>query len=225
MADILQVPSIRAYYVEAQPSMKTALAWIKHCDDNHNVCAKYRCQEGWYTLPSRVIDVGAPDSFTEPYLFVSNGQRAPYVCLSHCWSGTASTLIRTTKENLEAWKRQIPLAVLPRTFAEVVKITRAIKTRYLWIDSLRIVQDDIDDWQNEAAAMAFVYKNSYLTIAATALEDSSGGCFRPRKPFALLRRPQVEPTQPSHPSETLLLYPRSTQTLFDMLHAPLNTRG
>jgi len=205
--------------------MKTAVAWIEHCNEFHSICAKYRCQEGWHTLPSRVIDVGVPDSLSEPYLFVPNGQRAPYVCLSHCWGSTASTLIKTTKGNLEALKKQIPLAVLPRTFADAVRITRATNIRYLWIDSLCIVQDNTDDWQNEAAAMTSIYKNAYLTIAATASKDSSGGCFRPRRPFSLLRRPQRKPTQPSRPSETLLLYPNSIHTIYDILEAPLHTRG
>ncbi|KAL5331092.1 hypothetical protein ACEPPN_000621 [Leptodophora sp. 'Broadleaf-Isolate-01'] len=70
--------------------------------------------------------------------------------------------------------------------------------------------------------MASIYKNCFVTIAATASKDSKGGCFRPRKPFTLLRRPQVEP---SESSDTLLLYPDSMRTLEYMLNAPLNKRG
>jgi hypothetical protein len=133
-------------------------------------------------------------------------------------------LIKTDKDNLETWKIQIPLAVLPQTFADAVKITRAMNIQYLWIDSLCIVQDDMDDWQNEAALMATIYRNSYLTIAATASKDSSGGCFRPRKPFALVPA-EVEPTQHSHPSEASIFHVDSMHTVIGMLHAPLNKRG
>jgi hypothetical protein len=48
--------------------------------------------------------------------------------------------------------------------------------RYLWIDSLYIIQDDEDDWEFEAAGMAAVYSNAMLTFAATAAPDGSGGC-------------------------------------------------
>jgi hypothetical protein len=37
--------------------------------------------------------------------------------------------------------------------------------RYLWIDSLCIVQDDEKEWEVEAARMASIFENSYLTIA------------------------------------------------------------
>jgi hypothetical protein len=49
--------------------------------------------------------------------------------------------------------------------------------RYIWIDSLCIVQDDIDDWRAEGSKMASIYSASYLTIAATKSPDSAGGCF------------------------------------------------
>jgi hypothetical protein len=207
--------------------MKTTLAWIKNCDENHRICAKYRCEQ-WPTLPSRVIDVGTAVSLNElnePRLFVSNGQRAPYVCLSHCWGDTASGLIKTTKDNLELRKMQIPLDVLPKTFADAVKVARAMSIRYLWIDSICIVQDDMDDWEIQAAAMASIYKNAYVTIAATASKDSNGGCLRPRKPFVLLERPPVELKDPMPRSDIILLYPGSMHTIFNLIKAPLNTRG
>jgi hypothetical protein len=115
--------------------------------------------------------------------------------------------------------------LLPRTFADAVRIKRAMNIRYLWIDSLCIVQNDIVDWETEAAAMASIYGHSYFTIATTASKDSSEGCLRPRKPIALLPNPESEPTEPWHPSETLLVYPESTETLFGVLDAPLNTRS
>jgi hypothetical protein len=34
------------------------------------------------------------------------------------------------------------------------------------------------DWQHESSLMGSIYANSYLTIAATASVDGSGGCFR-----------------------------------------------
>ena len=40
-----------------------------------------------------------------------------------------------------------------------------------------IIQDDPEDWQNEAAAMAVIYSNSYLTIAAAEARDSRAGLY------------------------------------------------
>ncbi|KAK0743070.1 hypothetical protein B0T18DRAFT_174903 [Schizothecium vesticola] len=43
--------------------------------------------------------------------------------------------------------------------------------RWLWIDSLCIIQDDKDDWEAQAAAMAGIYENSSFTIAAHSKQD------------------------------------------------------
>lgn len=46
-------------------------------------------------------------------------------------------------------------------------------TRYIWIDSLCIVQDDAEDWEREAAKMALIFEAAYLTIAATAATNGT----------------------------------------------------
>lgn len=79
---------------------------------------------------------------------------------------------------------------LPKTFQEAIELPRFLNIRYLWIDSLCIVQDDLKDWERESAAMASVYSRSYLTISAAAAADCSHGlyCFpnsRPIGPYAL----------------------------------------
>jgi len=68
------------------------------------------------------------------------------------------------------------MCALPKTFQDAVKITQRIGKRYLWIDSLAIIQDDTQDWESEAAKMAVIYENSFLTIAATSSENCQGGC-------------------------------------------------
>lgn len=61
-------------------------------------------------------------------------------------------------------------------------MTRLLGIDYLWIDSLCIIQDDIDDWAKEASRMHSVYHNAYLTFAATGAADGSEGLFPPRRP-------------------------------------------
>jgi hypothetical protein len=68
------------------------------------------------------------------------------------------------------------MSALPKTFRDAVKITHRVGKRFLWIDSLAIIQDDTKDWEFEAAQMAAIYENSFLTIAATTSENCEGGC-------------------------------------------------
>lgn len=67
---------------------------------------------------------------------------------------------------------------LPKTFQDAVHLARVLEVRYLWIDALCIVQDDVEDWKAEAGRMAEIYANSHLTISATASKDPTGGLFR-----------------------------------------------
>ncbi|TGO11283.1 hypothetical protein BTUL_0113g00130 [Botrytis tulipae] len=78
-------------------------------------------------------------------------------------------------------KERIEWSNLPKTFQDAIEIFRALGVRYMWIDSLCIVQNDSNDWEKEAVLMADIYTNSYLNIAATAAKDSTAGCFNDRE--------------------------------------------
>lgn len=77
----------------------------------------------------------------------------------------------------------INLDNLPLTFQHAILITRNLDYRYLWIDSLCIIQDDPSDWAFESGTMSRIYSNSVLTIAALWGNDSLSGCFVERNPL------------------------------------------
>jgi hypothetical protein len=52
-----------------------------------------------------------------------------------------------------------------------VSITRGLGINYLWMDTLCIIQDDVEDWEHEASKMDRVYQNSTLVIAASGAKD------------------------------------------------------
>jgi hypothetical protein len=95
--------------------------------------------------------------------------------LSHCW-GKVRFLTLTTK-NIAALQREIVLADLPATFQDAITFARYNGVDYLWIDSLCIIQDSVNDWQKESSLMESVYSNGFCNIAATEASDGSGGCF------------------------------------------------
>lgn len=111
------------------------------------------------------------------------GQKGPYIALSHCW-GTYQ-IIRTVTNNYTQHQQGIPLGSLTNTFRDAVKVTRMLGVKYLWIDSLCIIQDSSADWVAEAAKMGSVYQNSYLTVAAAYSPDGNGGCLRSAPPKSL----------------------------------------
>lgn len=93
---------------------------------------------------------------------------------------------RTTTSNISAFQHSIILQELPNTFRDAILVTRRLGFRFLWVDSLCIVQDSHEDWVREAASMHLYYKRSALTIAV----DSARG---DREGFLHLRRKNDPP--------------------------------
>ncbi|ORY16217.1 heterokaryon incompatibility, partial [Clohesyomyces aquaticus] len=60
---------------------------------------------------------------------------------------------------------------IPPTFQDAISTCRSLNFRFLWIDSLCIIQDDIDGWAEESSRMSGIYSNAALTIAAAAAKD------------------------------------------------------
>jgi hypothetical protein len=52
--------------------------------------------------------------------------------------------------------------------------------KYLWIDSLCIIQDDVEDWHIESGKMADIYSDAYLVIGANMSVDCNGGFLDPQ---------------------------------------------
>ena len=82
---------------------------------------------------------------------------------------------RTTKANIKDMQSGIPLEKLPQNFQDAIFTVRKLQLRFLWIDALCIIQDDLVDWAREAGRMNDVYGSAYLTIAATSAVSSTGG--------------------------------------------------
>lgn len=106
-----------------------------------------------------------------------------YVTLSHCWG--LKHFARLLEANRDDYiERGIPWTEICRNtnFRDAIRVARHLKVRYIWIDSLCIVQDspDREDWKHEAPLMHKVYRNSYCNIAASDSQDSDGGLFRLR---------------------------------------------
>jgi hypothetical protein len=126
------------------------------------------------TLPTRVLEIG--DTEDDIRLVVpTTGTLGVYACLSHCWGKTKT--IMATKSTEQALKHNIPWTALSKTFQEAIIVTRQLDIKYIWIDSLCILQDDRKDWHREAANMAAVYQNAFIVLAATRSKDGNGGIF------------------------------------------------
>jgi hypothetical protein len=155
--------------------------WLANCHFSHD-----QCRVGDFSdevldddpkLPTQVIDVGPKDGTLAPRLFISNGVGGRWIALSHCWGTELLRPLSTSKQNYSQHQKCIPLSSLPKTFHDAVLVARALDIRYLWIDSLCIIQDDENDKRRELPTMGRVYQHAHLTILAAEAMNCSDGLF------------------------------------------------
>ena len=163
---------------------------VEECDERHPRCRNARKDAKWY--PTRLIDVGvAGDTLGKDAAKLTvTAETVPagsYASLSHCWG--ASRIKTLERGSLESMKEEILVNELPKTFRDTIVVCRALNIRYVWIDSLCIIQDSYDDWQYEAQKMFDVYSNAYVTIAATSASNGQMGLFRERDSQAVGSEP------------------------------------
>jgi hypothetical protein len=107
-------------------------------------------------LPTRLIDVGLSCDETVHLWETGPSDGGEWIALSHRWGRRNFS---TTSENLQ---QHIG--------------------RYLWIDSLCIIQGDDGDFQTEAMRMADVYSGAYCVLAASCAADHYDGFLKARSP-------------------------------------------
>lgn len=139
-------------------------------------------------MPTRLLEVGDKDESTKLVIFDKLEPARPYATLSHVWGEGKHTVL--TKSTLESFKSSILPNTLPRCFQQAIFVARLLEIRYLWIDSLCIIQDSQNDWEAEAATMSSVYGNSILNIAMSSASQNTEGCFSQRD-VRELRVPEI----------------------------------
>ena len=108
-----------------------------------------------------------------------------YLTLSHRWGDHRILCLRT--DNIEEMRRRVLEPAISKTFREAMLVVKALGERYIWIDSLCIIQDSPNrsDWFEESAKMHAIYANAFCNISATGAFDGRDGCFFDRYPFCV----------------------------------------
>jgi hypothetical protein len=122
-------------------------------------------------LPTRLLDVGV-GACDDPRLVLSSeicaNVKAKYAALSYCWGSKedAKKQLRTEEASLERRREGIPCETMPSAIEDAVTLTRTVGLRYLWVDALCIVQDDMADWSRESGRMDSIYHHAFVTFYA-----------------------------------------------------------
>jgi serine/threonine protein kinase len=149
--------------------------FLRNCDANHPKCPPTKTAP----LPTRLIDLGTHETPTILIYETKPTDSLQYIALSHPWG--PGPHFCTFRNNLEEYKKHISFDKLPATFQHAVTTTRELGLRYLWIDSICIIQGPDGDFAQEAARMEDVFSSAYCMLAASSAKGQGDGFLTPRK--------------------------------------------
>lgn len=100
-----------------------------------------------------------------------------YMALSYVWgSRSFCRLMNSTCDSLsKVGSLADPKLALPRTIRDAVCLVKNLSERYLWVDSLCIVQDDEHDIRDQIENMGSIYANALVVVVAEQGEDAYFG--------------------------------------------------
>ncbi len=144
----------------SKESFSRALAWLETCNKDHKSCSRLVAGP----LPDRILDLCAIDvaSRVPIKLVDTKNEAAKFVALSYCWGRVQN--LTTTTGNIGDHRNGIRWSKLPKTFQDAITFTRRLKIRYLWIDSLCIIQDDKSDME-ETSVQDALYLRKFVRHA------------------------------------------------------------
>ncbi|KAG8214248.1 heterokaryon incompatibility protein-domain-containing protein [Butyriboletus roseoflavus] len=166
--------TIGGRYVSTQVNVQLLRAWLHQCESEHgDVCVpslRLPVERNGETgfQPTFVVDV------TQSCL-VDTPSHCRYVALSYVW-GIASAfrhLLENTRDLRK--KNSLHSFPIPATIRDAITLVRAIGERYLWVDSLCIIQDDSKMQQAEMMRMGSIYSKALFTIIAAAGDHANRG--------------------------------------------------
>lgn len=134
--------------------------WISTCETYHTESCCVSTSPS--TSLSYMID-------TISCCLVPARQEFRYVALSYVWGQTE--MIKTTKETLSALQEAGALGAnthlkIPQVIRNATALVSRLGERYLWVDSLCIIQDDQENLHRHIRHMASIYASALFTIVA-----------------------------------------------------------
>ncbi|KAH9482060.1 hypothetical protein JR316_0004155 [Psilocybe cubensis] len=162
-----------------EPSIDPGLVkkWITLCETQHGgSCTPRRgiirtSEEGVGVKVLRLVD-------TETNCIVEASGDPRYLALSYVW-GPGLPAIRLTKNTVKdlsgkgAFDRHRD--IIPKTIRDAIDLVHMIGERYLWVDSLCLIQDDEADMLDGINHMDLVYQCALATIIASHGEHCNAG--------------------------------------------------
>jgi hypothetical protein len=192
--------------------------WFQTCSESHEKCRELDHISPPF-VPRRLVEISTEDggnSFAWRLVHPTDIDNVQYLTLSHCWGSSGHESL--TRETRLAFSTFTNHSRLPKSSRHAFLVTFSLGFRFIWIDSLCIVQDDPEDWRAEASMMGSIYKSACCNIAATWASNGNDGCFAAVNPKFITLDLGLDQLKKYKVVPWFLYYA-------DIVEAPLNTRG
>lgn len=144
--------------------------WLSVCSDRHSSCSLLQ-----YTPDDEILNFRVIDVFHKCITIIPRNAR--YIALSYVW-GQVGTY-RLLKGNMRDLMKPKGLSRVwehvPLTIRDAISFTEAIGERYLWVDTLCLIQDDDNDKIPGIKHMDVVFGQAFCTIIAAGGDDANAG--------------------------------------------------
>jgi hypothetical protein len=165
--------------------------WLNGCETHHSCTTTFTSLTGPYRTPTafRCIDV-------QEMRIVQPPPQCRYLTLSYVWGAGAKFV--ALQENIQQLSQpgglNSCLDHLSSTIRDAIEVTRRLGEKYIWIDSLCIVQDAGEEKLAALQDMGLVYSQALLMLCAAddrCLADGLRGVRVPRRVKHYIR--EMEP--------------------------------
>ncbi len=163
--DSLNMYRLRGRIVPPRLGIDQIKKWMHLCS-GHNNC-RTPVLEAASEQRIRLIDV-------QEQRIVSATLVEEFAALSYVWGSITGLLTRDTLPKYSL-PNGLEHAIIPRTISDSMQLVRNIGIRYLWVDSICIIQDDDDDKHRQIPLMGRIYGSAKLVIVAAAGSDAHAG--------------------------------------------------
>ncbi|KAI0543873.1 heterokaryon incompatibility protein-domain-containing protein [Xylaria curta] len=156
-----------ARYVTPLINIGLVREWIASCTAKHHKCCESRFPTPLTLANIRLVDV-------QKRQVTLRDMSCRYIALSYVWGPSTTGLL--TRATLETFSREGSLGHedVPRTIRDAISLVADLGERYLWIDSLCIIQDDRSDKRQYLPMMGEIY-NAAMMVVVAAVENAHSG--------------------------------------------------
>lgn len=184
--------------VKDQIDMELIKSWLRTCKEDHNsTMLQSNMFHGSFApeTPTDMHDTSAlimqpcrptPLSPTDLDLTVINVEKeclvdvpsdTAYVALSYVWGGPLpfQNVKERNEELYEPHSISSDNKEIPRTIRDAIRLVALVEEKYIWVDSLCICQDDVENKMAQIENMGNIYSRAIFTIVAACGKGADSG--------------------------------------------------